>query len=105
VYGVALSSSAKVTVSVKGSAAASYTVDAVVTAAPDGGTGSHWKATLRPTAASHDEYTIEAAASDGETITLERVVYGDVFFCSGQVANNQPRAVPRSLENQPASGH
>ena len=48
--------------------------------------------------------TIEAAASDGETITLERVVYGDVFFCSGQVANKQ-RAVPRSLENQPASGH
>jgi hypothetical protein len=86
VYGVALSPSAKVTVSVKGpSAAASYTVDAVVTAAvAGGGTGSHWKATLHPTAASHDEYTIEAV-SDGVTIALERVVYGDVFFCSGQV--------------------
>jgi hypothetical protein len=43
-----------------------------------------WKAFLKPAAAG-GEYTITVTASDAPApITLSRVTFGDVFFCSGQ---------------------
>ena len=45
-----------------------------------------WSATLNPVEAAGGEYTISASKGKGanETVTLERVTYGDVYFCSGQ---------------------
>ena len=63
----------------------SYTVDAVTTGSTANGTA--WRATLRPATASHDEYTISASCAGcaaDSAIALERVVFGDVYFCSGQ---------------------
>ena len=84
VYGLAASEHAKITVAVKGPGV-SYTVDAVTTGNTANGTA--WRATLRPAAASHDEHTISASCAGcaaDSAIVLERVVFGDVYFCSGQ---------------------
>ena len=44
-----------------------------------------WKAILAPTTGSASaRYTITATTSDGQTLTLRRVRFGDVFLCSGQ---------------------
>eukprot|EP00755_Sulcionema_specki_P033859 Sspe_Gene.101699::Locus_76332_Transcript_1_1_Confidence_1.000_Length_901::g.101699::m.101699/K05970/SIAE; sialate O-acetylesterase len=42
-----------------------------------------WKAYLEPVKGGMDEYSVRAAGKNG-TAVLERVVFGDVFFCSGQ---------------------
>jgi hypothetical protein len=48
--------------------------------------GYTWVAELHPTAEPGGQYTVSASKGSGvnETITLERVTYGDVYFCSGQ---------------------
>jgi hypothetical protein len=45
-----------------------------------------WVAELRPTPAAGGEYTIAVSVGTGvnETIVMERVTYGDVYYCSGQ---------------------
>ena len=54
---------------------ASYTVQATVT-------GDHWKALLHPTTKGGD-YSITVAAGTN-TLHLQHVTFGDVFYCSGQ---------------------
>ena len=66
---------ASVTVTSTASGAAPVTVSA--------GADGTWAAALAPVAASTTAVTI-SASSGGETITLLDVLYGDVFFCSGQ---------------------
>jgi hypothetical protein len=49
--------------------------------------GSIWRAVLKPAQASHDEYTISASCAGcapAAAISLERVVFGSVYLCSGQ---------------------
>ena len=91
---VALSSGAKVSVTAK-SSQSSYTVQAVITST-GGVNGSAWRAVLKPAAASHEEWTITAssATTAGAGIVLERVVFGDVYLCSG-------RASPLPTPNHP----
>lgn len=68
---------------------ASYTVIASVQ--PDVDT-SVWRAVLKPAPASlTDEYTISVVCTAGctgnttlDSVVAERVVYGDVYYCSGQ---------------------
>ena len=98
VYGFA-NSSAKVTVAVEGSdakgSAVSYSVDAAVErwdgaaivnpdtpAEPEHG-GYTWWATLRAASAG-GEYSITADDGSPNATRLDRVTFGDVFFCSGQ---------------------
>jgi len=76
------SAGAQVTVTVTPSAGTPYSVPAAIT-------GGRWKALLRPTAASTTgvTYTVAAACVAGCTgsATLEDVVFGDVWYCAGQV--------------------
>ena len=58
-----------------GAAEASYTVQATVT-------GDHWKALLHPTTKGGD-YSITVTAGKN-TLQLQHVTFGDVFYCSGQ---------------------
>ena len=44
---------------------------------------STWRAVLPPTPASFDEYNI-TATSGNVTLTLSKVMFGDVWICSGQ---------------------
>lgn len=60
-----------------GPAEASYTVQATVT-------GDHWKALLHPTTKGGD-YSVTVAAGTN-TLHLQHVTFGDVFYCSGQYA-------------------
>ena len=99
VYGRALEASAQVEVTVSG-VGAPYTVRAAVVSAPGstyaGPAGANytamWKAYLRPAPAG-GSYNIVAKCVSGcgtggdatrEVAQIERVTYGDVFFCSGQ---------------------
>eukprot|EP00755_Sulcionema_specki_P029137 Sspe_Gene.91491::Locus_63007_Transcript_1_1_Confidence_1.000_Length_1105::g.91491::m.91491/K05970/SIAE; sialate O-acetylesterase len=77
VYGM-VAEGAEVEVVVSGEGK-SYTVQAGMM-----GDGS-WKAYLQPTEAG-GEYTVTARCSRGcdYSVTLERVTFGDVYFCSGQ---------------------
>lgn len=45
---------------------------------------SRWKVLLPPTEASNKVYDISASIPSGETITISDVLFGDVWFCSGQ---------------------
>ena len=95
VYGVALHTHAEVTLTVQGASGAPYHVLATTTPAAAG--GATWRAVLKPTAASHAEFTISASCSncapaEAFEIVLQRVVFGSVYFCSGRVA--APPALP-----------
>ena len=62
------------------------------------GAPSVWKAILPINTRAGGSYTIQITSSDAPAtpIVLERVTYGDVFFCSGQVrhrANSQSKCV------------
>ena len=84
VYGLAVKASAAVTVSVTGPHG-HYTVTATTTST--GVNGSAWRAVLKPAPASHNEYTIRASCAGcapASSISLERVVFGSVYLCSGQ---------------------
>ncbi len=55
--------------------------------APASSSGGVWKALLRPTVTAGGSYTVTVSSSDvpaSETLELERVTFGDVFYCSGQ---------------------
>lgn len=58
-----------------------------------------WSLTVKTPAASLEAYTIKI--SDGETVTLENVLVGDVWLCSGQ--SNMDMRV-RGNRNQPVNG-
>eukprot|EP00937_MAST-01D_sp_MAST-1D-sp2_P003168 g3168.t1 len=78
IFGDGLSASATVTVRVDGALAGSATA----------GAAGDWKVLLEPRPASTGPHTISIASSapgDGDVV-LERVAFGDVFFCSGQLA-------------------
>lgn len=90
IYGLVLYPQAQIKVTVIGSA--SYSLSAVVS---PNGNASTWRAELHPTLASKGkEYGIlvectsgceQAPSPDLNTIFIGRIVYGDVYFCSGQV--------------------
>ena len=68
--------------------AVSYSVAADPAAAAAGGGGGGggdgvWKAFLKPSPAG-GSYTVTATSATGDSAVLERVTYGDVYFCSGQ---------------------
>jgi hypothetical protein len=58
-----------------------------------------WRAELKPQPEAGGHYTIVAAdgtpSSGNGTIALERVTYGDVYFCSGQVRARPLALLPR----------
>lgn len=102
VYGQtgAADSSAVVSVTVTPSSGSAYTVPAVVA---DG----RWKALLRPTADSGraTTYSITATCASGCTgaasVTLNDVVFGDVWYCAGQSnASLSANAISRKREPQ-----
>lgn len=109
VYGFA-ASAAPVKVTVSSSGGASYTVSATPTPwvdtsgcnatscidaktpLPPAHGAFQWRAELKPQTAAGGSWTISAtdgSAANG-TITLERVTYGDVYFCSGQSVSLHP---------------
>ena len=65
--------------------AVSYSVaaDPAASAAGGGGGDGVWKAFLKPSPAG-GSYTVTATSATGGSAVLERVTYGDVYFCSGQ---------------------
>ena len=100
-----------VSVTVSGSdgagAAVLYTVAAF--AAVDDGTlasGSAaaptWKAFLKPAAAG-GSYTVSAKGAGG-TLVLERVTFGDVYFCSGPSTTNASWSLQRALSAPRGNG-
>eukprot|EP01060_Flectonema_neradi_P037797 TRINITY_DN7724_c0_g1_i2.p1 TRINITY_DN7724_c0_g1~~TRINITY_DN7724_c0_g1_i2.p1 ORF type:complete len:431 (+),score=71.39 TRINITY_DN7724_c0_g1_i2:86-1294(+) len=46
-------------------------------------TDTEWRANIKPTAIGGD-YSIKVTDSNSNTISIERVTFGNVFFCSGQ---------------------
>ena len=84
-------SGAAVSYSVSGSAAAS-SGEAAAAGEAAGEAPGHWKAFLRPAAAG-GSYTVTASGAGGSA-TLERVTFGDVYFCSGQSNSETPFASP-----------
>jgi hypothetical protein len=65
-----------------------YQVEAAVSSAGVNGT-SVWRAVLKPQPAGDGAWTFTAACAGcapADSIVLERVVFGSVFFCSGRAA-------------------
>jgi sialate O-acetylesterase len=46
--------------------------------------GYYWKIYLHEVIGGFDNYTISITSTIGETISLYNIVFGDIFFCSGQ---------------------
>jgi sialate O-acetylesterase len=67
-----------------------YSASASTTEAVDG--GYYWKLTLPPTSGGFEQYTLNITSNAGEHKYLSNVVFGDVFFCSGQ--SNMQFGVP-----------
>ena len=82
-----------------GGAAPPYTVVATITPATSwSGSGKGWKALLKPHAAGSDAYTITAACTSGckgdggggaaaaaeNTVAIQDVTFGQVWYCAGQ---------------------
>jgi sialate O-acetylesterase len=64
-----------------------------------------WRATLLPQAPSSDEHTITASAQTGATASIHRVVFGDVWVCSGQSNMDHPMTSIINATNEIAAAN
>ena len=81
VYGYGATPGAHITVTVSRDESPQARSTVVVAFAAADGT---WKALLAAQSASSAAHTITASGTSGETHALSRVLFGDVWFCSGQ---------------------
>lgn len=86
-YGFSRVASSTVSVNFKNTI---YSTTASSTEASDG--GYYWKLTLPPTVGGYQQYALNITSNAGEHAHLTNVVFGDVFFCSGQ--SNMQFGVP-----------